>query len=161
MSIIAHTSHICLSTMFSFISLCSALQLDFIFTDSWSYWKYTDLVDVDLNAGVNSIKLVVSAQDAGPHIDHLRVGKPPAVVLKTNGWPRTVATNGLNLLDEWYPEIVDESVFFPAYADPPQGDLYRYVYGRTKVELPDGRQRYLDVGNVSTSLIFLTFALGY
>ena len=149
MPIIAHTSHktACLQLCL-LVSFYSALQLDFIFTDSNSYWKYTDLVDVELNAGVNSIKLVVSAQDAGPNIDHLRVGKPPAVVLKTNGWPRSVVT-GLNLLDEWYPEVVNESVFFPSFPDPPQGDLYRYLYGRTRVQLPDGRQRYLDVGNVS------------
>lgn len=25
--------------------------------------------------------------------------------------------------------------------------LFRWLYGRTKVELPDGRQRYLDIGN--------------
>ena len=79
-----------------------------------------------LNSGLNAIKLVVSAQNGGPNLDHLRIGKPPAVVLKTNGWPRTVAVNGVNLLDEWHPELANESsIFFPSYPDPPQGDLYR------------------------------------
>jgi hypothetical protein len=101
-------------------------SIEFIFTDSWSYWKYTDLVDVPMNSGLNAIKLVVSAQNGGPNIDHLRIGKPPAVVLKTNGWPRTVAVNGVNLLDEWHPELANESsIFFPSYPDPPQGELYR------------------------------------
>jgi hypothetical protein len=67
----------------------------------------------------------VSAQDGGPNIDHLRVGKPPAVVLKTNGWARTIAPTGINLLDEWYPNLMNETLFFPSYPDPPQGDLYR------------------------------------
>ena len=56
---------------------------DFFFTASWSYWKYTELIDVSLNAGDNTIKLRVVEQNGGPNIDHLRVGKPPAIVLKS------------------------------------------------------------------------------
>lgn len=40
--------------------------------------------------------------------------------------PRTVAVNGVNLLDDWHPDLANESsVFFPSYPDAPQGDLYR------------------------------------
>jgi hypothetical protein len=56
---------------------------DFYYTGSWSYWKYSDMVDVNLIAGANTIKLLVSEQNDGPNIDHLRVGKPPAVVMKS------------------------------------------------------------------------------
>jgi hypothetical protein len=41
------------------------------------------LIDVSLNAGDNTIKLRVVEQNGGPNIDHLRVGKPPAIVLKS------------------------------------------------------------------------------
>ena len=56
---------------------------DFFFTGSWSYWKYSELVDVDLNAGNNTIKLLLVEQAGGPNIDHLRIGKPPAIVLRS------------------------------------------------------------------------------
>ena len=56
---------------------------DFVFTDSWSYWKYSELVDVPLNAGNNTIRLAMVDQGGGPNIDHLRIGKPPAVVMKS------------------------------------------------------------------------------
>jgi hypothetical protein len=56
---------------------------DFFFTGSWSYWKYSELVNVNLIAGINTIKLLVVHQDDGPNIDHLRVGKPPAIVLRS------------------------------------------------------------------------------
>lgn len=124
-------------------------SMDFMYTNSWNYWRYSDLVPVTLRSGMNAIKLLVVAQNGGPLIDHMRIGKPPAVVLKTNGWPRTVAKNGVGLLDEWGFEFTNEtSVWFSSYPDPPQGDLVCYVYGRTKVGLPDGRLRYLDIGNV-------------
>jgi hypothetical protein len=56
---------------------------DFFFTFNWSFWNYSELVDVSLNAGVNTIKLLVVDQNGGPNIDHLRVGKPPAIVLRS------------------------------------------------------------------------------
>jgi len=121
---------------------------DFIWTDGWSYWKYTDLVHVSLNAGPNKIKLLVADQDGGPDIDHLRIGKPPAIVMKLNGLPRTVAKNGIRLLDDWSYEITDDLVVtFEDYPYPSLGDLYYYPYGRAKAILPDGRDKYLDTGN--------------
>jgi hypothetical protein len=56
---------------------------DFIYTGSWTYWKYSEMVDVNLNAGNNTIKVIVVEQNGGPNIDHLRIGKPPAIVLKS------------------------------------------------------------------------------
>ena len=44
---------------------------------------YTDLFDVTFNAGINMVKVVVVDQNGGPNIDHLRIGKPPAVVMKS------------------------------------------------------------------------------
>jgi len=121
---------------------------DFIHTDSWSYWKYSDLVDVQLEGGDNIIRLEVADQNGGPNIDHLRIGKPPAIVMKTNGWPRVIAKNGLHLLDGWPYEFTNETeVLFISYPDAPQGDLYRYNYGRLRVRLPDGRDKFLDIGN--------------
>jgi hypothetical protein len=101
----------------------------FLHTDSWSYWKYSGLLYVDLSAGSNKIKLVVSAQNGGPNVDHMRVGKPPSVVLKTNGWPRTVATAGVGLLDDWPPLNLAEEVWFPSHPDPPQGKCFRRIRG--------------------------------
>jgi hypothetical protein len=40
-------------------------------------------------------------------------------------------------------------VYFTENPDPPQGDVFRYRVGRLRVMLPDGRQRYLNIGNVS------------
>jgi hypothetical protein len=56
---------------------------DFLYTRSWSYWMYTDMLDVTFNAGYNTVKVVVVDQNGGPNIDHLRIGKPPAVVMKS------------------------------------------------------------------------------
>lgn len=122
---------------------------DFIFTDSWSYWKYSDLVDVSLTQGLNTIKLLVTDQNGGPNLDHLRVGKPPAMVMKTNGWPRVIAKSGINCLDAWPCDFTNQTLRFDYYPDPPQGDLYRYYYGRLRVRMPDGLNRFLDIGNVS------------
>ena len=56
---------------------------DFLYTRSSSYWMYTDMFDVAFNAGYNTVKVVVVDQNGGPNIDHLRIGKPPAVVMKS------------------------------------------------------------------------------
>lgn len=56
---------------------------DFIHTNSWRYWKYSELVDVALSAGNNTIKFFVANQNGGPNIDHLPIGKPPAIVMKS------------------------------------------------------------------------------
>ena len=56
---------------------------DFEFTGSWSYWKYSELLNVTFNGGLNTIKLIVKDQNGGPNIDHFRIGKPPAVVTKS------------------------------------------------------------------------------
>jgi hypothetical protein len=44
---------------------------------------YTDLFDVTFNDGIDIVKVVVVDQNGGPNIDHLRIGKPPAVVMKS------------------------------------------------------------------------------
>ena len=116
---------------------------------SWSYWKYSELVDVSLNAGLNTIKITAVEQNGGPNVDHLRIGKPPAVILKTNGWVRAIAKNGLHFLDAWPFDFNNETrVIFTIYPEPPQGDLYREEYGRLRVRL-DGQTQdhYLDIGN--------------
>ena len=56
---------------------------DFVHTRSWSYWHYSNMIGVSFKAGSNTVKLVVVDQNAGPNIDHLRIGKPPAVVMKS------------------------------------------------------------------------------
>lgn len=56
---------------------------------------YSELVTVDLVAGSNNITLV-SIEFSGPDIDHLRLGKPAAVLIKQNGHTRAVAKNGLH-----------------------------------------------------------------
>lgn len=62
---------------------------DFIFTDNWKYWEYSKLINVTLVPGDNLIKL--TAQNGGPNIDHMIIGKPDAVIIKLNGYPRAVA----------------------------------------------------------------------
>jgi hypothetical protein len=91
----------------------------------------------------------VVEQNGGPNIDHLRVGKPPAIVLKTNGWPRVIARNGLYLLDDWPYEFTNTTqVYFQTNnPDAPQGGLFRYPYGRLRVLLPNGKERFLEIGN--------------
>ena len=70
--------------------------------------------------------------------------------MKTQGIPRAIAPNGLRLADEWDFEFTDSTVLkFDYYPDAPQGDLYRFgwpSYGRIRYELPDGRDRFLDIG---------------
>lgn len=51
---------------------------DFKYTDGSSKWMYSKLVDINLNAGSNSIKLLVADQNGGPNIDHLLLGKRQA-----------------------------------------------------------------------------------
>ena len=73
-----------------------------------------------------------------------------SIVMKLNGSPRTIAQNGIRLLDDWSYEITDDLVVtFEDYPYPSLGNLYYYPYGRAKVILPDGRDKYLDTGNVS------------
>ena len=64
---------------------------DFVNTGGNRYWKYSKMVDVLLDAGNNAIKLVAHDTD-GANIDHLRIGKPPAVVMKSE-----LVCNGLLL----------------------------------------------------------------
>jgi hypothetical protein len=61
-----------------------------------------------------------------------------------------VAKNGLHLLNDWPFDFSNEtiSVRFEDYPDAPQGDMFRDEFGSLRFELPDGRRRYLDIGNV-------------
>ena len=153
---------------------------DFKNTGSGSYWMYSELLDVSLDAGNNAIKLVAHETN-GANIDHLRIGKPPAVIMKSelvcnrlivvlllqsnqrlsfilvstaSGWPRTIAKHGIHLLDGWPFEFTNStgaslSFSFSIYPDPKLGDLDRYQHGRIRIRLPDGKHRFLDIGNVS------------
>ena len=125
---------------------------EFVFTGEWDYWKYSELINVNLNAGTNRIKLAAIDQDEGPNIDHLRVGKPPAVVMKTNGWPRVIAKNGLHLLNDWNPtkyEFNNETeVTFGKGLAAPQGSLYNEAhFGLVRIRFSDNMARILDIGN--------------
>lgn len=121
---------------------------DFFYTDSWSYWMYSELVGVSLNAGYNTIKLLVRDQNDGPNIDFLRIGKPPALKLMTRGWVRAIAKSGVGILDRFGADfdMTNKTVHFPSYPEPRLGDLSRYPYGRVRVNTTDG-SRYIDVGN--------------
>ena len=112
---------------------------------------YSKLLNVDLVSGSNNITLV-SIEASGPDIDHLRLGSPAAVLIKLNGHTRAVAKNGLHALHNWgYEFAEDASYAWSTYPYPPLGDLYRYPFGRAKVqEMPDGDSCHLDTGNVST-----------
>ncbi len=119
---------------------------DFPFSDSWSYWIYSDMITVSLTAGLNTIELLVRDQNNGPNIDFLRVGKPPALLMKTNGWLRHVAKTGVGIVNEWGFDFTNETVYFPSYPNAIEGDLYRYPYGRLRVNVT-GATRELDIGN--------------
>ena len=118
---------------------------EFGFTDTKSSgkWMYSELIDVSLTTGSNSIKLV--AIEKGPNIDHLQVGKQPAVLIKQNGQPRAIAKNGLHLMQDYDYEFTEDLVWdtypYPRLAE-------EYPYGKARVNLPDGREVNLDVGNV-------------
>jgi len=119
---------------------------DFSFSDSWTYWIYSEMVTVSLTAGLNTIKLFVSEQNGGPNIDFLRVGKPPALLMKTNGWLRHVAKNGVGVVDEWGFDFTNQTVYFPSNLNVREGDLYRYPYGRLLVNVTT-QYKFLDIGN--------------
>jgi hypothetical protein len=119
---------------------------DFSYSGSYSYWIYSEMVTVSLTAGFNTIKLLVRDQNGGPHIDFLRVGSPPALLMKTNGWLRHVAKNGVGVVNEWGFDFTDQTVYFTQYPNVIEGDLYRYPYGRLEVNVT-GQDKYLDIGN--------------
>ena len=119
---------------------------DFPYTGSWSYWIYSEMVTVFLKAGFNQIKLFVRDQNNGPNVDFLRVGSPPALLMKTNGWLRHVAKNGVGIVNEWGADFTNKTVYFPSHANAIEGDLYRYPYGRLRVNYT-GETRELDIGN--------------
>jgi len=119
---------------------------DFSFSDAWTYWIYSEMITVSLTAGLNTIKLLVTEQNGGPNIDFLRVGKPPALLMKTNGWLRHVAKNGVGVVDEWGIDFTNQTVYFPSNLNVKEGDLYRYPYGRVLVNTTN-RNVFLDIGN--------------
>jgi len=119
---------------------------DFSFSDSWTYWIYSEMVTVSLTAGLNTIKLLVRDQNGGPNIDFLRVGSPPALLMKTNGWLRHVAKNGVGVINEWGIDFTNQTVYFPSFANAIEGDLYRYPMGRLRVNVTS-QTRELDIGN--------------
>ena len=122
---------------------------DMFFTDSNSYWRYSDLVDVTFAAsGVHTIKLTVRDQDGGVNVDHLRLGKPPAVVISLNGWARAIAKSGLGLWDDYGFVFNNETAptTLNARPDAPLGDAFRWPFGRVRLQLPQGA-KYLDIGN--------------
>jgi len=122
---------------------------DFKHTDSGNYWMYSKLVNVDLVAGSNNITLV-SIEASGPDIDHLRLGKPAAVLIKQNGHVRAVAKNGIHALRQFDYEFAEDTDYnWSTYPYPPLGDLYRYPFGRASVkEAPSGDAVHPDVGNL-------------
>ena len=119
---------------------------DFSFSDAWSYWIYSEMVTVSLTAGFNTIKLLVRDQNGGPNIDFLRVGSPPALLMKTNGFLRHVAKNGVGVVNGWGFDFTDQTVYFKWNLNVVEGDLYRYPYGRLSVNVTDETE-YLDIGN--------------
>ena len=119
---------------------------NFFYSGSWGYWMYSEMVNVSLKAGFNTIKLLIRDQNNGPNIDFLRVGKPAALILKTRGWIRAVAKNGVGTVDDFGFDFTNQTVYFPSYPNAKEGDLYRYPYGRLRVNVT-GVSRYLDIGN--------------
>ena len=119
---------------------------DFSFSDAWSYWIYSEKVVVSLTAGLNTIKLLVRDQNGGPNVDFLRIGSPPALLMKTSGWLRHIAKDGVGVVNEWGNDFTDQYVYFPGYANVIEGDLYRYPYGRLSVNVTT-QTKYLDIGN--------------
>ena len=109
---------------------------------------YSELIDVSLTAGSNSIKLV--AIEKGPNIDHLQVGKQPAVLIKQNGKPRAIAKNGLHLIQDYDYEFTEDLVWY-TYPYPRLAE--QYPHGRARVLLANGVQGELDVGNVRVCAI--------
>ena len=73
------------------------------FTLSSDFWRYTKLVTVPLLAGVNKVR-VVATTDGSVDVDHLRVGRQPAVILKVYGHVRAVVPDGLALFKN--PQVV-------------------------------------------------------
>ena len=122
----------------------------FGYTGGWSTWHYNDLIDVPFEAGSNRIRLLLSGEE-GPRIDHLRVGRPPAVLIRSNGHPRTVVRGGVHPANQWKPDLLEfdgAAVWFPKYPAPPRGRLFWSRYGRLHVALPSQADEVeLDIGN--------------
>ena len=82
------------------------------------------------------------------------------------GWPRVIAKNGLYLLDDWEPNLLEDfllnqTVVFDYYPDSPQGDLYRYYYGRLRITIPGIGDRFLEIGNVSSIRLHMILPLSF
>ena len=121
---------------------------DFLYTGGPNWWRYSKFIDVTLNPGINLIKIIGVANTSGPRIDHLVVGKPQAVLIKSNGQIRAVAKYGLHILDDFEYEILNDSVIWEDYPYPRLGASGGQYYGRAEI-LVDGSRKHLDTGNVS------------
>ena len=67
------------------------------YTLNSDFWRYTKLVSVPLVEGENKIR-VVATTDGSVDIDHLRVNRLPAAIIKMNGHVRAVVPDGLVFL---------------------------------------------------------------
>jgi len=118
-------------------------------TGGWKDWMYSETVNVSLDSGSNKIRLVL-ADGGGPNIDHLRIGKPPSVAIKVNGWARTIVKDGVGLLSKWNPKqpAKDQVEELGEYPQPPKGGLYRTRYGSTTIRLYEKNKPFeVDIGN--------------
>ena len=61
-----------------------------------------------------------------------------------NGWPRAIARNGVHLMDEWNVQLTNVT-----FADTPHPPMSQARPTKLRVYLPDGRERNLDISNVS------------
>jgi hypothetical protein len=66
-----------------------------------------------------------------------------------NGWPRAIARNRLHLLDDWPFQFTNMTqVHFQINnPDAPQGGLFHYPNGKLRVLLPNGGEKFLNIGN--------------
>ena len=119
-------------------------------TGGWSQWLYSSPIMVQLNEGQdNTIKLRLgdNSLNGGPNIDHLRLNKPSAIIMKDtrNGYARTVARYGIGRTSRFtrYPLLDMNSIYFDADPLPPQGYQTMGMYGQLSVN----SSKILDIGN--------------
>ena len=138
-------------------------RLRFENTKSWAKTTYSEYIIAELLAGKNSIRLSAETQGSGREstkypsirfhsthlfmiitafLDHIQIGKPPAVIIKSYGYARTVVKEGI-------PEMPSTSmtVTLPKLPSPPRGQFDK---GSVVVSI-EGSDRgvSLDAGNPS------------
>lgn len=129
-------------------------SVNFLWTNSGQRWYYTDTIEVNLNAGSNTIQLLYESNPRVVRLDHLRIGLERRAALEVNGHVLTVV-DGIKNAGNYNYEFEESHPYKLARyhtdgkALPPDMNMR---LGRTFLEIGDGKTRQLDFGNPAIDL---------